>query len=169
MYWWHHLTSWASVTHCEHMISVTVRMSDAQGYVPSSVSFRLWPFWKVWWHPRPRAPDGQWRCCCRGRWEWRGPCSPAWSGPRPSTSSSLWTTDCGPFWNSQVKKDFVSVYLLLPCHHFPKRKTLIRLMSNFFKAVCWPIRLQHSDHAVSFIQVRSRKEVVLKPWIRKNW
>lgn len=68
---------------------------------PRPPRLQRWPFWRVWWHPRPRAPGGQWRCCCRCRWAWRDPCSPAASAPAPNTSSWQWTRGSGPFWNGE--------------------------------------------------------------------
>lgn len=74
---------WASVMWFKQISSVTVWVSN----MPSTIQLILWPFWKVWWHPRPRVPGAQWRCCCRCRSEWRGLGFPAWSGPGPNTSS----------------------------------------------------------------------------------
>lgn len=48
-------------------------------------------------------PDGQWHCCYRCRWEWRGLCSPAWFALKPNTSSSQWTRDSGLFWKCKEK------------------------------------------------------------------
>lgn len=88
----------------------------------SSTQFWFWPFWKVWWHPRPRAPAGQWHCCCRCRWGWRGLCSPAWSAPEPNTSSSRWTPDSGPFWNGMEKMQLRV--------HIQKRKYLVMILNT---------------------------------------